>query len=365
MPETDIASAVASDLTNAIKDYLVAPQSTDGPNEQGETRYTNRRWNQQLGFYKAIPELRAVIDARKKWTIGKGFKGVGDGAEMTEISLSIIKGIGKESFNTIMGNLCITADIGGDSFAEIMRDDFGGMINLKVLNPSKIVTISDKQGMILGYKQLNKGKKTPIPVERMFHIMRNRVADEGHGVSLIDSLIEIILMRNEAMTDWKRVLHRNIDPLWIFHMDTDDVGEIAAFKTKMDGARGKGGENMYIPKGVIVPEVVGVSSNAILNAMTWIDNLNEYFYEVAGVPKIIIGSSRAFTEASAKIAYLAFQQTIEEKQLYLEEQILDQLGVEINFEFPASLENELLSDQKKDVEEGATQPNDTTAGEGE
>ena len=59
------------------------------------------------------------------------------------------------------------------------------------------------------------------------------------------------------------------------------------------------------------------------------------------------------------------EQTIREAQLFLEEQILAQLNLVVEFEFPASLENELISDNNKDAETGATQPNDTTAGSGE
>jgi len=41
-----------------------------------------------------------------------------------------------------------------------------------------------------------------------------------------------------------------------------------------------------------------------------------------------------------------------------------QLGIEINLEFPASLENELLSDKQKDGPENID-PSDTTAGAGQ
>ena len=361
MPETDIGSAVASDLTTAMTDYSVDTQSTDGTTDQKETRYQITNWNQNLGYYKTIPELRAVIDARATWTVGKGFKA----EEAIEMQLMTFKGFGKDTFNTILENMNRTADIAGDSFAEIVRDDEGVIINLKPLDPSSMVIVANKKGAIIRYERVSKGKpNVEIKPHKILHFSRNRVADEIHGISLVDSLVQIILMRNEAMDDWKRVLHRNIDPLWIFHMDTDNTTEIAAFKKKQDTARGKG-ENLYVPKGVIVPEMVGVAPNASLNPLPWIDSLNEYFYEVAGVPKIIIGSSRAFTEASAKIAYLAFQQTIEERQLYNEEQVLLQLNLEIELEFPASLENELLSDKAKDEEQGAAKPSDTTAGEGE
>lgn len=365
MPETDISNAVASESQH--RDYSVDAQSTDAAGEQKEFKYPIENWEQNYGYYKTIPELRAVIDARATWTVGKGYQGVGDSKEMTELNLSIIRGIGNDTFNTILENMNRTADIAGDSFSEIMRDDYGGVLNIKTLDPSVMVIVFDSKGMIIRYEQNSKveGKKPrEIDKDKILHFSRNRTADEVHGISLVDSLVEIIKMRNRAMADWDRVLQRNIDPLFIYHMDTDDPTEIAAFKSKMDEARGKG-ENIYVPKGVIVPEIVTVASNAALNPLTWIDNLNEYFYEVAGVPKIIIGSSRAFTEASAKIAYLAFQQTIEERQLYNEEQILNQLGLEIELEFPASLENELLSDKAKDVETGASQPAETTAGEGE
>jgi len=84
-----------------------------------------------------------------------------------------------------------------------------------------------------------------------------------------------------------------------------------------------------------------------------------------GVPQIILGGSGEFTEASAKIAYLAFQQNIEEEQLFIEEQVGLQLGMKIELEFPASLENELLSDNKKDGDMTESKPSETTAGSGQ
>ncbi len=160
------------------------------------------------------------------------------------------------------------------------------------------------------------------------------------------------------MNDWQRVMHRNVDPLWIFHLDTDDTTEIAAFKTKRDNARGKG-ENMYIPKDVVVPELVSVASNANLNPLPWIESLDEKFYQSSGVPKFMVGGLGGVTEAAVKIGYLVFQQTIEEEQLFVEEQVLAQLNLVIELEFPVSLENELLSDKEKDGPENID-PNETT-----
>ena len=83
------------------------------------------------------------------------------------------------------------------------------------------------------------------------------------------------------------------------------------------------------------------------------------------MPQFIVGGGTGFTEASEKIAYLAYQQTIEEEQLYNEEEVLSQLNLVIDLKFPVSLENELLSDEKKDPDPTTVQPNETTAGAGQ
>ena len=362
MAETRITSAVASDIENTITDYSVDAQSTDGPAEQPETTWTNELWAQYLGYYKTIPELRAVIDAKATWTIGKGIKA---NTQDTAI-LKHVQGMGKDTFNTILENMIRTMLIGGDAYAEIILDDDGDILNLKVLDPEVMVHVVKPNGMIKRYEQISKVKGKPkqtFKPEEIFHLMRNRVADEIHGISMVESLIQIILMKNEAMSDSKLINHRFAYPQWIFHLDTDDPTEIAAFKAKHDAAR-VGGENMYIPKDVVVPELMAVSQNSTINLLPWIQYLDASFYEVAQVPKIILGGSGEFTEASAKIAYLAFQQTIEEDQLFIEEQAAKQLFINIELEFPVSLENELLSDNKKDGPQNID-ASETTAGAGQ
>jgi len=361
MADKKIASAVASDLTNVMTDFSVDSATTDGAADQKETTYTNQNWAQQFGYYKQIPELTATINAKATWTVGKGFKADPE----TKMILQSIKGWGKDTFNTILENLIRTCHIGGDSFAERVTDDDGNLINLKPLDPSTIRIVANRQGIIIRYEQISK-VKTPdkkFAPEDIFHLARNRVADEIHGVSIIDNLETIILMRNEAMADLKTVMHRHVMPINIFKLDTDDTGKIAAFKAKADAAVAKG-ENLYIPLGTVEMDRVSMPQFSTLNPLPWIDALNQYFFQATGVPDIIVGSAREFTEASAKIAYLAFQQTIEEEQLFIEEQVGIQLGIEIELEFPASLENELLSDKKKDGDM-ATQPNETTAGAGQ
>lgn len=349
MPQTDIASATAGvyaqsdtkydEITNA---YEVASKSTDGATGQKEFRYQQTKWGQYFGYYKAIPELKIAVDTKANWVLGNGY--IAD--EMSSIVLDRIHGTGKDSFNSILENMERTCYVAEDAYAEIIRDDNGLVINLKPLDPSSIVVVFNSKGMILRYEQVSKTKdKMPkkYKVEEMFVLSHNRMADEVHGTSVIAAVENIILMRNEAMADWRRVLHRNIDPLWIFHLDTDDSTKISAFKTKMDTARGAG-ENMYIPKGAVVPELVATSTNASLNPLSWINQLNDYFYQAVGIPQIIVGNAKEFTDASGKIVYLAFEQRIKGRQKYVEEQISNQLNIVLELNFPASMQNEAISD---------------------
>jgi len=357
MPETDIRSSSYGDKKNTITDFSVTAVSTDGPQDQKETIYDNNNWTQQFGYYKKIPELKTAIDALARWTIGKGFSS----NEITEMTLSTIKGWGKDTFNTILENQTRVSKIGGDSFAEIIRDNDGNLINLKPLDPSIMRIIANKQGLIIRYEQRSRLKGTKNKrwkPQEIFHLSRNRTADEIHGESMVDAVEEIILMRNEAMEDYKKLLHRNVFPIVKWQLDTDDTDEIAAFKLKADKASTQG-ENLYIPKGAADADVLAVAPNATLNPIPWIDRLNSYFYQAAGVPMIIVGGGEEITEASAKIAYLAWEQTVEEEQLYIEEQVLSQLNLEIELEFPATLQNELLSDTGKSETMQASTPEDT------
>jgi len=281
MPETNISNAEASDLTTSMTDYSVEPQTTDGATGNGETTYQNSKWSEQLGYYKTIPELRIAVDTKANWVVGNGF----EADETTSMLLSSIKGNGKDSFNSILENMERSCYIGEDSYAEIIRNEDDILINIKPLDPSTIVVVQNKQGRIIRYEQTNKNKKPnkTFKLEEIFVLSHNRLADEIHGISIISALEPIILARNEAMKDWRIVLHRNVKPMRIWYLDTDDQTEIAAFKAKTDKAAAET-ENLYVPKGTAETEIVATATNASLNPLTWIDQLNDYFFQSGGVP---------------------------------------------------------------------------------
>ena len=353
-------------MTDNVDDVVVDPVAPEGVQDTKETSWTNSNFTQYFGYYKKIPELKIAIDMRAIWTIGKGFK---TKDTETQVILDHVSGWGTDTFNTILKNMVIMARVGGDAFAEIIRDPITKkLINIKPLDPSSIKIVVNRQGLIIRYEQLKKTSNRKLreySPEEIFHLSNKRVADEIHGCSDIEAIEDIIKANNESFADTKELMHRYVRPKFIFKLDTDDQTKIDAAVVKFDAAVNKG-ENLYIPKGSVEQELLSVPSNATLNPLPWRDHLRTYFFQVVGIPQIILGSSGEFTESTAKIAYLAFQQSVEDEQRYIEEQVWDQLYLRIELNFPASLQNELISDTAKDGQDQQMgfQPSDTTAGVG-
>lgn len=355
MAEKDIAQADYTNLDGTVTNYSVKSETTDGAQPSGETYYDNTNWPQYLGYYKNIPELQAAIDAKATWTTCKGYTS----NPITMLALSRIRGIGKDNFLNILQNMVISYHIGGDAFAEIIRDSEGNLINLKPLDPGSIRIVANKKGMITRYEQRSKVDKGVVKwnPDNILHLARNRVADEIHGVSIIKAVEKIILARNEAMEDYRKLLHRNVNPIRLWYIDTDDASEVADFKVKADKASTQF-ENLVVPMNSVKHEIASVPPNSTMNPLPYINQLNQYFFQATGVPQIIVGGAQEITEASAKISYLAFENVIKKEQLFIEEQILGQLNLEINLLFPASLQNELVSDTSKEESMAAATPED-------
>lgn len=341
MANTRISAVDTTDMTNQRTVYSVSSAEQDAP---GANYYPP--WSKWYGYYKTIPELQAVIDKKAVWTIGKGFKS----DERVKKILSKIRGNGKDTFNSIMHNMVRQYTICGDAFAEIIKNKRGEIINLKPLNPGYMLIRSNTKGIIIGYEQVIPlgGKNIPLAVDKIFHLAWNRLGDEVHGISTVQKIENIILMKNEAQSDMKTVFHRYVSPLLITKVDTDDATEIADLKTKLDRAVAKG-ENLIVPLGTVeTMERIAIPQYSTLDPLPWIKLLQEYFIVAEGVPEVILGYGRETTEASSKILYLAFQQNIEHNQLFLEEQIKAQLGLDVEFNFPENIAPDLAKDQQKD-----------------
>lgn len=345
MTDKDIGSATAG--VDAKAAYTVDPASIEGAHDQKETRWQNKNWTNWHGYFIDIPEM-VVIDVKATWTVGKGFKA----DEETTMLLDTIKGNGFDTFNTILENMIRTYHIGGDSYSHKVYDDEGNLTNLKPLDPERMTHIADEQGMLIAFEYSSRiaggAPFKRFDADEIFYLARNRLADQIHGTSMVERLTKIVLAKNEAQADWKRALHMNVEPMLLVKLSTDNVVKIAAIKAKIDAARTASQSVFYIPMGSVEIENITVAPNATMNPLPTIQMYNDMFYKHAGVPQIVVGGVGGITERAVTIAYLAFQQTIEEEQLFIEEQVLSQLNLVIELEFPASLQNDLLTDQRKD-----------------
>ena len=80
--------------------------------------------------------------------------------------------------------------------------------------------------------------------EDIFHLQNDRVGNEIHGVSVRDACEWVILARNQAMEDWKRVLHRS--SIRVMYIDQDNVSKLNVYKEQYKEAVANG-ELLILP----------------------------------------------------------------------------------------------------------------------
>ena len=353
MAQTNIDNTTTSSMDTAVPDYSVTAKTIDEATSD-ESVYSNENFTKYLGYYKQIPELKKSVDALAMWTVGKGWTA---NNEVSTI-LENITGWGEDSIDSIFWNLIVTKKINGDAYAEIIRDeDTGILINLKPLNPAMVRTIVDKKGIIKRYEHLIDNEWKNIKKENMFHIVNDRIANEIHGVSVVEACQWVIDARNEAMADKRRTLHRST--IRIIEVDSDDSSRLTTLKNQYAEAI-KNGEVLLVPKdNVGFPNVPPLST---AEHSEWIRYLENFFYQAVGVPKIILGGAQEFTEASSKIGYLTFEQPYMTEQRLLEQDIWNQLFIRITFNRPISLKEAVQESEAANTGQVGFQPNEMQTG---
>jgi len=355
MAELDIAQATTPDT---IDDYEVDPVSPDSPADQKETYYDNVNFTTYFGNYKKIAKIKKAIDGYATWILGKGYE------TPMKTRLENINGWGEDTFMSILWNALVTKKVAGDCFSEIIRNEKGTLINIKPLNPENMRIVASRKGIAIRYDYYRsierKGKVfRSFKPNEILHLCNNRVTDEIHGVSDVEAVEWIVEAQEEAMKDYRRILHRN-GVARIIYVDTDDETKINKLKVQWKDAIEKG-DVLILPKGTAEVKDTGVS---IQDPLPWVKYLDNLFYMSIGVPRVILGGSEEFTEASSKIGYLTFEQIYLKEQRELEADLWNQLAIRIKFNKPASLKGELLESETKNTGQVGIQPSDTEVGVG-
>ncbi len=357
MAELDIGQAATP---TEIADYKISSESTDGINAEGETFWDNPNWTEFYGKYLSTTKLKAKIKAYATWIVGLGYTT----DTRTQVILDNIKGSGEDTTLSIFWNMIVIKKINGDAYAEIIRNkETGTLINLKPLAPDTVRVVFGTNGIIKRYEQrstVKGGKNTIIPIENMFHLVNDRIADETHGDSVIDSLIWNIESQEEARRMFRRKV-KNSGIMGILKMDTEDQVKIEGLKPVLK----KGMEEgifLMVPDDVIDVQDWGMKLDT-QGIVQWLNYLADEEDQIIGIPKIITGGSGEI-EGDSKIAYLTFEPKYKREIKEFEDDLWNQLAVKIKINLPPSLKEELQSNEQANTSQTGFQPNDTTAGVG-
>jgi len=354
--EHNISNTTYTDMTNKVSDYSVTPLSPDATNTNGMTFYDYPESSKYFGYYKSIPELKKAIDALSTWTCGKGYEVFDD---RTRVNLEFMKGWGEDSFQAICWNLIVQKKIFGDAFAQIVRDkeDRGRLLNLKPLYTGAMRVVVNEKGIVDHYEQRSNvpnGKPIILQPHQVLHLVNDRVANEIHGVSVIEACKWVIDARNEAMKDWRRISHRST--IRVMYIDIDNPTKIAEVKTQYSEAINKG-ELMIIPAEREEAEFEDLQLPPVEAFMRWTQYLENNFYQAVGVPRVI-ATSENFTEAASKVGYLTFEPIYTREQTELEADLLAQVGIRLKFNRPPSLSGMIQSSEDKNTGQTGFQPNE-------
>ena len=321
-----------------IKGYNIDSEQTEASTYQCD-------WDKWHGFYRNVPELRSTIDVSSKWIVGK--KLIMD--DKTRKIVERWRGNGLDTPRKILINIKRTSKIGGDCYAEKIKDKAGRLINLKILDPGTIKVTANNLGIIQKYEQVSqKGNETgekrildDWEPDEIFHIANDRIADEIHGIPESEKLQKIIKMKHQGMDDHTVVLHRYGKPTFFFEANTDDEAELAAIRTVLDNVK-KNFEDALFPKGTLEKiEKISTPHFSIPDPVPWFSFIRSYFTESSGVPDLIRGKSDEVSLAAGKLNYVGYKEKIIMEQLEYSEEIKAQLGLDISFEEPVEIDIEV------------------------
>ena len=359
MASTDIQQTTQTDLAGKVTDYSVTSGRIDQAGGNEETYWDNTNFEKYLGYYYSIPEFKKAVDTYATWVLGKGYTT----DARTNAILENITGWGEDSFLSILWNMLVVKKFNGDSYSEIMRDPKTGIIlNLKPLNPSNVRHVVGKKGIIKFYEYTQAdGKKIRYKPNEIFHLCNDRIADQIHGTSVVDCVEWVILARNEAMADWKRISHRAT--IRVMYVDEDDKSRLVNLKKDYAEAI-KNGELLIIPGKRGEYEFQDLSLPPADSFLSWIQYLENFFYQAVGVPKAISGGVQDNTEASAKVGMVVFDPIYLREITDLQMDIWNQLAIKIEFVGQKSMMDNVQGLEQKNNAQTGFQPNDVEAGVG-
>ena len=355
----DLLKTTQTDMTSVVTDHVIDSYNPDTIGDQKETTYINSNYNNQLGIFKNSPHFHRAVTSLMTWAFGRGWTA----DKATQVILEGITGRGEQTFDEIIMTLGVLKKVTGDAHAQIIRNDDGTLLNLKILGGDTMRTHFDSKGIITHYEQVSriKGKKPKrFETNEILHLSNDIIADETHGTSLADLVKWVVTAIREAEIDWKRISHRST--IRVLYIDMDDDDKMNKVKTQY--AEGiKNGEILIIPAKKGDAEFEDLVLPPVQAFLSWMNYLEGQFYQVVGVPRVI-ATSEGFTESASKIGIFSFNPTHEKESILMEGDLWNQVAIRVKFNRPPDLQGDLNRDEAKDTGQMGFQPNDTIAGKG-
>lgn len=353
MAELNISSATTTNFTANVPDFIVEQKALDAvsPNAD-ETYWYFDKATTYYGYYLTIPEIFNAANALATWAFGAGWSCQ---SEEDKVTLEHIKGSGKDTFAKIIWSHEVIKLIVGDAFIEIKRKD-NKIINLIPISPERVRIVFDKNGMIKRYDTWNGHEWREVKKENMIHSVNKRLGDQIHGTSQIDATKFIIDARNEALSDERIIKHRD-KALGIAYYKTDKAGKISYANTQIENAV-KNGEMVGLPEDTV--KIEPYPSRSSEDRTAWIAYLENFFYQVFGVPRSI-ATSDGTSEVGGKMGNVNFEPTYAKERLDMEDDLWCQAYIKVKFEKQAELGGLLKETMQKNTGDINIQPNDVTA----
>lgn len=353
MAEYNLSNVQTAGLETGVKDVTIDSEhpESEGPGK-GITYFYYSDADDNLGYYLEMPEINSSLRVLANRVVGLGYT-----AELSRdrVVLENMKGIGGESFKQIMENFLISKKIFGMAIAEIIKNNEDEVINIKNLYAGDIAVGVDEKGMIDHFLQINKqdpSKNRKLQLNQVMFSMNGRIANGVKGISIIRPLKKIIDAKNEALSDERKIRHR--EGMAVLEVDTEDSTEIATAIGEYQKAVNK--KDVFVTmKGVSEFKDPPSSPRDRIQYMQYLDS---YFYQVVGTPKILV-TSEGFTEAGGKAGLIAFEPTEITDKKELEDTLWNQAAIKIIYTRTPSLLGQEQRTQQQNSGQTSIQPNET------
>lgn len=356
MSDFNATYGTTTNFSANVPDFIVQQRALDITNSNGETYWYFDYAPKYYAYYKEIPEVFSAVQAIITWAFNRGWKIVDSygneviGSEMTA-QLKHVRGQGKDSFTKIISSHWVDKLVIGDAFTEVKRDEkTNKILNMIRYSPERVRLCFGKDGLLKRYDVWDGKDWKAVKLSSMLHSRNKPVGDEVHGVPQLASAKKIIDARNEALDDERTIKHRD-KALGIAYYQTDKEGKISYINTQIEKAV-KNGEMLGLPEGTV--KIEPYPSRSSEDRTGWIQYLENFFYQIFGVPRSIV-SSDGTSEVGGKMGHVIFEPPYTREQNECEEDLWAQQQISIKFNRPPSLGG---MQESKDTAQNI-QPNDT------